>query len=503
MLSDQLRTKQGPLARVWLASHWERKISKSQFLNTNLEKTIDAITANQQEEPLALRVSGQLLLGVVRIYSRKTKYLLEDCNEALVKIKLAFKKGDINMPDISHTISNANTITMQDKLTEFDILLPDLPFNANGPAEQGRDPILDSLGDMSFSQDITLSGQADFSFGNWESGRAGGVEAGRRDNEAGLADNGFDMDAIADPLKDMNLNDNNNNGIANDAVDFDFDLNDNIDYGQDYGDNMNEFDFPIDNDNADASLDTLMQVGIVEDDSMFDVDAIGSTTTEPVRRRKRLVVDKVTEIPSADLKRYAADVSSIIQKEKPVGSASKAKPAINLTQPSGDAVGSELEALFAGLSRKRRASGAIANANKEARVDDAFGAPTPGGPGLTSAFHFDDDNIDYGQDYNEDNVDFNRDAFNRFNNDNMDNDEALMTQNTQSFSNSARGTLEKLEKEFPSVVKFNDLAPGFSTKAEAARMFYDVLLLSTKDMIKVKQDRAYGEIQISAPTAVA
>jgi cohesin complex subunit SCC1 len=40
MISDQLRTKQGPLARVWLASHWERKLSKSQFLHTNLEKTI-------------------------------------------------------------------------------------------------------------------------------------------------------------------------------------------------------------------------------------------------------------------------------------------------------------------------------------------------------------------------------------------------------------------------------------------------------------------------------
>lgn len=42
----------------------------------------------------------------------------------------AFKKGDINMPDITHTASNANAITMQDKLTEFDILLPDLPFNS-------------------------------------------------------------------------------------------------------------------------------------------------------------------------------------------------------------------------------------------------------------------------------------------------------------------------------------------------------------------------------------
>lgn len=40
------------------------------------------------QPPMALRLSGQLLLGVVRIYSRKARYLLEDCNEALVKIKM-------------------------------------------------------------------------------------------------------------------------------------------------------------------------------------------------------------------------------------------------------------------------------------------------------------------------------------------------------------------------------------------------------------------------------
>ena len=39
---------------------------------------------------MALRLSGQLLLGVVRIYSRKAKYLLDDCNEAIVKIKLVY-----------------------------------------------------------------------------------------------------------------------------------------------------------------------------------------------------------------------------------------------------------------------------------------------------------------------------------------------------------------------------------------------------------------------------
>ena len=39
-------------------------------------------------EPLSLRVSGHLMLGVVRIYSRKVQYLMTDCTEAMWKIKM-------------------------------------------------------------------------------------------------------------------------------------------------------------------------------------------------------------------------------------------------------------------------------------------------------------------------------------------------------------------------------------------------------------------------------
>jgi hypothetical protein len=159
--------------------------------------------------------------------------------------------------------------------------------------------------------------QNSFSFGNYETGRGEGVEVGRRDNEAGFADNEFDMDALADPLKDMNLDGNNNNGLLDDGVNFDFDLNDNIDYdGPDYTDDMNEFNLPLVNNDADASLDTLMQVGIVEDSqNMFDMQDV--TAAEPTaRRRKRLVVDKVTEIPMEDLHRLINDTSSLITKVK-------------------------------------------------------------------------------------------------------------------------------------------------------------------------------------------
>lgn len=97
--SLQVLSKRGPLGKVWLASHLERKLSKSALLQTNIPNSVTAILGSGDEvvPVMALRLSGQLLLGVARIYSRKAKYLQDDCSEALVKIKLAFR-----------TVPNAN-----------------------------------------------------------------------------------------------------------------------------------------------------------------------------------------------------------------------------------------------------------------------------------------------------------------------------------------------------------------------------------------------------------
>lgn len=85
--SETLLSKTGPLARVWLSANLERKLSKTHIIQSNIESSVNAIV-DQGTAPMALRLSGQLLLGVVRIYSRKARYLLEDCNEALLKIKM-------------------------------------------------------------------------------------------------------------------------------------------------------------------------------------------------------------------------------------------------------------------------------------------------------------------------------------------------------------------------------------------------------------------------------
>ncbi|THH15656.1 hypothetical protein EW146_g4851 [Bondarzewia mesenterica] len=105
----------------------ERKLSKAQTLQTDIEQSVDAIMG-QEVEVMALRLSGQLLLGVVRIYSRKAKYLLDDCNEALLKIKMAFRPGIVDMTEDQLAV-NRNAITLQAGGLDLDVLLPDINWD--------------------------------------------------------------------------------------------------------------------------------------------------------------------------------------------------------------------------------------------------------------------------------------------------------------------------------------------------------------------------------------
>ncbi|TLD25609.1 hypothetical protein PspLS_05503 [Pyricularia sp. CBS 133598] len=124
--SDTLLRTTGPLSRVWLAANMERKLSKAHILQSNLRHSVEQIIQPSEEAPLALRLSGQLLLGVVRIYSRKARYLLEDCNEALMKIKMAFRSsGNNDLPTNLH-LPNRESLMLQDRITPHDNL-DDLP----------------------------------------------------------------------------------------------------------------------------------------------------------------------------------------------------------------------------------------------------------------------------------------------------------------------------------------------------------------------------------------
>ncbi|KAJ0611934.1 putative rad21/Rec8-like protein [Helianthus annuus] len=65
------------------------------------------------EVPIALRMSGHLLFGVVRIYSKKVEYLQHDCNSLRIEISKAYANADINLPEDANQ-AKYESITLPD-----------------------------------------------------------------------------------------------------------------------------------------------------------------------------------------------------------------------------------------------------------------------------------------------------------------------------------------------------------------------------------------------------
>ncbi|XP_048191278.1 double-strand-break repair protein rad21-like protein 1 [Perognathus longimembris pacificus] len=116
--TDVLLSKHGSLANVWLAAHWEKKLTKDHVFRCNIEKTIGKIISHKVK--FSLRTSGHLLLGVVRIYKRKMKYLWEDCNETAGKMSMTFRPGlsDLSTGDLEASYS---AITLEEEFYDFDM----------------------------------------------------------------------------------------------------------------------------------------------------------------------------------------------------------------------------------------------------------------------------------------------------------------------------------------------------------------------------------------------
>lgn len=172
--------------------------------------------------------------------------------------------------------------------------------------------------------------------------------------------------------------------------------------------------------------------------------------------------------------------------------------------------------MFSKISRKRRASALEAHAQGETYL----GAPTPAGEGLEPFEGFNDYDVDI------DTGDFDRERFNQFQvttlkkspflcnsltliqrdteNISVENG-SFDSQTDESLHESTRRTFETIENhmQFNGTVKFAELAPTTTyKKADAARRFYEVLLLASKDKIRIKQERSYSDIQISTVTPV-
>lgn len=127
----QILAKKGPLGTIWIAAHHDKRLKRSQIFETSIHNTIDSIIT--PEVPLALRLSGQLMLGIVRIYARKVGYLFQDCSDSFGRMKGGAKQQEaVNLPrDALH--SSVQAITLPEIEEDPDFTQDDsLAFGSGG-----------------------------------------------------------------------------------------------------------------------------------------------------------------------------------------------------------------------------------------------------------------------------------------------------------------------------------------------------------------------------------
>ncbi|XP_072304611.1 double-strand-break repair protein rad21-like protein 1 [Eucyclogobius newberryi] len=299
MFYTQLFTsKRGPLAKIWLAAHWERKVTKAHIFECNLENTVNDIISPKMK--IGLRTSGHLLLGVVRIYSRKAKYLLADCSDALVKIKMAFRPGQTDLP-LEGLEATLKAITLIEDFTDFDAQLPD-PSN------------IDMADHFSLNQcrteEITLKddfGPSFFQFSHFDT----------QSNHPGLSDVSFQsftphMDTFGDEDKGYDILDflTYNNEQEPEAL-----LPELIEHENEYSsthDNPQDVDVekPVK-----ATASTANVTLLPNEEEAFALEPVPVTPVSEKRRgtrKRKLVVDGTKELSNEAIKEQLSDFSDLI-----------------------------------------------------------------------------------------------------------------------------------------------------------------------------------------------
>ncbi|XP_008420972.1 RAD21 cohesin complex component b [Poecilia reticulata] len=342
-------SKRGPLAKIWLAAHWDKKLTKAHVFECNLESSVESIISPKVK--MALRTSGHLLLGVVRIYHRKAKYLLADCNEAFIKIKMAFRPGVVDLPEENREAAY-NAITLPEEFHDFDQPLPDLDdidvaqqFNLNQSRVE-EITMREEVGNLTLLQDNDF---ADF---------------GMDDREMMREESAFEVDIMGSSASNLLLE---AEGGANQMADKSNHLEYNEQYKDDFGDNplesneggmlvdkllSNEDGGGIFDDPPAISEGVMMPQDNGEDEDDFDAlsagapDSPDSGPTEPApamtdqqeqtalahneeetfalepiditvketkaKRKRKLIVDSVKELDSKTIRAQLSDYSDIV-----------------------------------------------------------------------------------------------------------------------------------------------------------------------------------------------
>ncbi|EJS44315.1 mcd1p [Saccharomyces arboricola H-6] len=133
----KLATNKGPLAQIWLASNMSN-ISRGSVIQTHIAESAKEIAKasgcgdeSESVEHITLRTSGELLQGIVRVYSKQATFLLTDIKDTLTKISTLFKTNQRMNAIVSrlNTVTRVNQLMLEDAVTEREVLVtPGLEF---------------------------------------------------------------------------------------------------------------------------------------------------------------------------------------------------------------------------------------------------------------------------------------------------------------------------------------------------------------------------------------
>lgn len=546
--SETLLSKTGPLARVWLSANLERKLSKSHILQSNIESSVSAIV-DQGQAPMALRLSGQLLLGVVRIYSRKARYLLDDCNEALMKIKMAFRLTNNN--DLPANVAlPPGGITLPDVLTESDLfmnldtsslLLPSI----NLETESKRPGTID-FGSQLLPDTQRLASQE---AARLEDHTLLDLDLGEDDLPLGH-DISMEVGRDAPAMRPVEEDLFSEEGKLND-VDLNLDLGEDdaplgdMDIGDDSHDNIDRFlmpDDPMDLGGGDFDIPPVESAAQTPQPSVTDrfatppAEAAGeheaiteeresAQETQRAKRRKIIGHDVDTQLSTSSIKKHQDNHDDIL---KPVSFLPRDPVLLTLMQmqKNGDFVSSvlgqdrgrgwapELRDMLsldnirkAGELKRKRDSGVsdmdidVANVPALNLDEDESALNVDEGIGLDSTLQPIDFGADDGDHFGSDDEGLLPDDFDDTIHPTESGPVSLGTKHAVHLLRERFGGAQAAEPATPQKksVLFQSLCPEkTTTKADATKMFFETLVLATKDAIKVEQ----GENNIGGPLRI-
>jgi len=353
--SSTIFVTKGKLAPIWLAANWEKKLTKKEVHELSVRDAVRWIITPSQ--PLALRLSGKLLMGVVRLWQRKMAYLHEDCNDALRRIKKTLP-GD-RMKKKGGSFATKQSMTMVSKSDVHD-LFSDMPTDLGMMSveemlnfmDEGNAGVTDTVNqaraqDIQLDEDIISS--FDLSKDHMDDGSSLLLEDQEEDLPADHNSNGYSllMDALKHDINysrhnypvekgkslGMSLERLNQSSSADHFTDDDDDMmqgesdndelhskeNLSVDGKSVSGTSVKDYSTSELNGPYNSSGELKMESGVLREQDMssntMEVEQLEITGNE--RKRRKPQTDQITELANEIISAQLRDTSNIVWNVRP------------------------------------------------------------------------------------------------------------------------------------------------------------------------------------------